>query len=229
MASTGPFSVQCRDRVPFASTFWFNFETSVAIFVISAFAIPGVLVLSNLINSSPNDRSSSAPTCNGPDSNAAIPPHCHPALTPAPHMPGKKKVPVSRILTLVKWMCSTTLLGVASFLLTFQILMALFTGYCLHGLVYTTDLVFVCVIAAIGSVIVAVGFIAWLFTTVALANDFIAWCLDLKRCKIGRVQDSALADVRDTSSPQELPRTGSEVIRHQRVEPPTTTLPPYMV
>ncbi|KAF7513817.1 hypothetical protein GJ744_007868 [Endocarpon pusillum] len=229
MASTGPFSVQCRDRVPFASTFWFDFEASVAIFVISAFAIPGLVILSKFINSSPNDQSSSVPACNRPASDAAIPPHCRPALTPAPHIPGKKKVPISRILTLVKWMCSTTLLGVASFLLTFQILMALFTGYCLHGLVYTTDLVFVCVIAAIGSVIVAVGFIAWLFSTVALAKDFIAYCLNLKRCKIGRVQDSALADVRNTSSPQELPRTGLDVIRHQRVEPPTTPLPPYMV
>lgn len=229
MASISPFSAQCRDRVPFANTFWFNFEASVAVFVMSALAIPGLFVLSNLINSSPNDRSSSAPASNRPDSDAALPPHCSPALTPAPHTPSKRKLPSSRILTLVKWMCSTTLLGIASFLLTFQILMALFTGYCLHGHVYTTDLVFVCVIAATGSVIVAVGFIAWLFSTVALANDLIAWCLDLKRCKIGRVQDSALADVRDTSPPQELQRTGMEVIRHQRVEPPTATLPPYMV
>ena len=229
MASTGFFSAQCRNRVPFASTFWFNFEASLTIFVISAFAIPGLLVLSNLIDSSPNDRASSAPAFNHPDSDTALPTHCSPALDPAPHIPSKRRLPILRIMRLLKWMCSTTLLGIASFLLTFQILMALFTGYCLHGLVYTTDLVFICVIAAIGSVIVAVGFIVWLFSTVALVNDSIAWCLDLKRCKIEPARESALADVRDTSPAQELRRMDAEISRHQHIEPPTATLPPYMV
>ncbi len=230
MSPTGPLAAQCGDRVPYARTFWFNFEASVAIFVISAIAIPGLLVLSNLINSSPKDQSLSAPSSNYQDSDTTLQPQPHygPAPTSAPTIPSKRRLAISQVVTLVRWMCSTILLGIASFLLTFQIHMALFTGYCLDGLIYTTDLVFICIITAIGSMIVALGFKAWLFRTVALVKDSINWCLDLKARTIQEAEDSAIADVRDMISPQEVQRM-EEVNRRQHFEPSTATLPSHMV
>ena len=204
MASTGLNSAQCRNHAAFASTFWHHFEASMVVFGISAFLIPGLVHLLGRVDDTPNRIFQRQPPTDHGTSNSGLSTDRNAAPIGVHHSSDKSTLPRPRHTRLVRWVYSTVLLGLAAFLLTLQVLIARFIGYCLHRPGHTSELVFVCILATIGAIVVALGLMTWFVSTAVLVNHSISWCLKIKRRATKGTREPALSDIRDTRLSREL-------------------------
>ncbi len=209
MATTGLDSAQCRDHVVFARTFWHHSDAAMVILVIGTFAIPGLYVLLKTISAIPKDESHNSHTAHDTSKNS--------------------RLSISPKMLVAKLVGSTILLGLTACIFTFQMLFALFTRYCIHGIVHEFHVAFVFMVAAIGAIFVLLGVVLWLVITVTFARKAASWCWNNKRRAIQLVREPVLADVKNTSPSDELQRRDEHVVGQEDVNYPASTLPPYMV
>lgn len=229
MAGTGLNSPQCRSHTVYASTFWYHFDASMAVFIISFFAIPSLVFLLKTIGKIPHDQSlGQSPTYHDDFNTTLACDHTSGDIT-THYIPDRSRPLEPRLKTVARFVGSTILLGVVACLFTFQILVALFLRYCLDGLIDTSDVVIFCSMAAMGSLSVAFGLVFWLFNTAVFVKTSISWCRTIKRRTIQPMGELALADIRSPVSSSELQRRDEQAVSQDHVKLPAPTLPPYMV
>jgi predicted membrane protein len=153
--------------------------------------------------------------------------HLLTAINNVPKGDSRLSKPRSTIVT--KFVVSTVLIGLAACLFTFQILHVLFIGYCLKGMVYTSHLVFLAIIAAVAGILVAVGMVAWITSTIVFFISSLSWCRHIMHRAIKGAGDSASAHVRNTSSLRESRIRDEQVSTQEHVKRPAPTLTPHMV
>lgn len=217
MAVTGLNSSECRHYALFASTFWYHFDASMVVFITSFFAIPGLITLLTIICNIPNDES------------PARSPATNDSFNTNPHTLDKSRLPESRLMVVARLVGSTIVLGIAACLVTFQILIALFTRHCLLEMASTIEIVFVCLFAAMNVVFVAIGLSTWLASTSIIAKRFSSWCWNYRRRTMSSVKESAFDGIGDTDPSDEMQRRDQQGIGQEHVRSPTPTLPAYMV
>jgi hypothetical protein len=206
---------------------WNHFSGSLALFVTSTFIIPAlILFLVAIIRSDIKDEPSAQPPTPCSNSDTTLSTDHDDTLSNISHISNKSRRLKWQLTSSLQWVASTILLASAASLSAFQIILVLFTRYCLG--VYMSDVVSMCIAAAVGALVVLLGGLAWLIITLRLAEDCVFWCRSIIRRAAKRGGKSGPRDMRNSTRLHELQRNDEHVIEEERIQSPAPTLPPYM-
>lgn len=225
MAVTGLNSAQCIDYVPFASTFWHHFNATMIIFILSIFALPSLAFLIVRIGALPNHALPSAPRNDNNNLRTSTQPDNDDS-----YVSDKSKAVNPRIVV-AKFVASTILLGITTCGFTFQILFALFTGYCLKGIVRPSDLVCACVVASLAAMFLVFALTVWLAITIMFVKIFASWLWDMKHRPMNSIREHASEDTTNANATtrRQSQDRNEQVNDCDPVKSALPTLPPYMV
>lgn len=183
MAASGLNTPRCVSHAGFVGTFFNDYEASMALFVMSNFMIPVLVVLLITVSDIGKDKEEvPRRMLTGPSNQDAVcTSDAKAASTLWSYHPRRGQTSPVDTTTVARLVGSTILLGLTACLVIFQILLMLFVGYCVDGMVHKSDLLFLCTVAGVGAILVAFGLVAWLMGVVSFIQNTVRWCWYIKR------------------------------------------------
>ena len=219
---------QCPKKIGLAGVFLRHLQASMATFAISSFLILlftaalfiiiDVPYLKSLCGARRHVRASSINFSTAPatDSESSL------------HIISRPVSPKPRAKTIAKFLGCSSLLAAAAILLASQILFTLTIWSCEGPSVHQQQHVLLCVITAIGAVLITLGLLPWSMSAWNFGSEWFDWIRSERRHRITKGREAESASQRQINLPVPAPvLTDQPRIIEGQNQPALSTPPPY--